>query len=187
MAPNESNNCFKCKKNINLRTSKYLICDGECKKKWHTKCLELSDEKIGELLKNTQIPWFCVLCSKKVSQRRLTMGSNETSQHTPTTPNVFNFENSNDEINNHNGITLEMIYQEVKSIKINQETFQRSIKNLEKTMQDYKIIMDKLTQENIDLRNENTNLNKKINNIEYNIDTKEQQKLENNLVINGVY
>lgn len=53
-------------------------------------------------------------------------------------------------------------------------------------LDNYKTVTDELREEVMTLRNDNEQLRTKIKNIETNIDTKKQQKLEQNFIINGI-
>lgn len=178
--------CDKCKKNINLKTSKYIYCEGDCKKFWHlSKCINISDEKLKLINENPDIPWFCDPCLKKKKVKRNTlnlnlslMGSTSSIPDTPTNDIVNTPTLSN--------VTLEMIYDELRGIKNNQKKIQETINNLEMTMNDYRVIIDNLTEENVELRNQQEILSAKINHLEYARDTDKQQLLNKNIIINGV-
>lgn len=65
MAPIEVHNCAKCSKKVNFRLSKSIYCEGECKKLFHKKCTNLSDEKYDDLIScETDTAWFCETCKK---------------------------------------------------------------------------------------------------------------------------
>lgn len=183
--------CNKCNKKINIRTQKHIFCDGDCGKKWHVpSCNNIAAEKYEEMLKDNTISWFCAPCKTKRASRRITLNTNNENE------NIFSprdtLSNSNTTLitrvnsSANKSVSLEMIYEEIKSTKSNQESFQRTVSNLEKTLTDYKLIIDGITKENVDLRNENEILNTRIDNIEHHIDTANQQKLDQNIIINGV-
>lgn len=83
-------------------------------------------------------------------------------------------------------ITLETIYNELKELNKNHKIIQDSINGLETTMNDYKIIIDGLTEENVELRNQNSMLNNRISNIEHSIDTEKQALLNHKMIISGI-
>lgn len=180
-------NCDKCKKNINFRSQKHIYCDGECKKYWHwPNCINVSEEKYNEIVNNVEINYSCKPCKTKRQEKRNTLNltlnvphniphnNNSSAISTPTTPLIGS------------NITLENIYSEMKNISNTQRKIQDAISAIELTLHDYKIITDNLTQENVELRNQNAKLNERINSIEYNIDTEKQNLLKNNIIINGI-
>lgn len=89
MAPTDRNNCKKCNKNINLRTQKHIFCEGVCRNVWHApKCGGVSEVNYEEILKNSDIPWFCEPCKTQRRQRRIMMNEaiSATAQITQMTP-----------------------------------------------------------------------------------------------------
>lgn len=188
MASNGKSVCEKCKKNINFRTSKYINCEGECKKLWHIpNCFKISEEKYLDII-NSDVPWFCISCASKRKEQRhsLRKSINAGFSTTPLSNTPSNSVNSiPDDVHNEN-ISLNVIYNEIKQIKKQQEQFQKSINNLEIILNDYKEIVENLTKENIDLRNDNVILHNKVNDIVYQMDNTEQSKLNHNFVLNGI-
>lgn len=163
-------NCNKCGKNINLRTQKYIFCEGECLKVWHVPlCVNVSEEKLEEINNDNEKHWFCDVCKQKRTQRRSVRTTYESPSNVSKTT-----------------ISLESIMQELTAIRNQQASFQKSLEDLKMVINDYKDIVENLTQENIELRNDNETLHNKINNIEYHLDNTAQKTLEKNIIINGV-
>lgn len=191
MATIQKHTCHKCKKNINLRTQKYIICEGICKKVWHVpKCIEVSEEQHAEITRNVEISWFCDPCKDKRRQRRSVMY--EPNTNTPSSPAISNTNQLNIDVGTAittvqgNQVTLELIYREIKSIREEQANYQRKMDGLKTVIDDCKAIIENITQENIELRNEIDILHNKINNVDHTIDTQDQHGLDHNLVFNGV-
>lgn len=188
MAPGEKHICNKCSKTINLRTQKHLFCEGECQKAWHVpKCYSVSEERYNELVHNEEITWFCDPCEKRRTKRRSTMNistnsnnaSNGTPQATPSTTSIPQDNSSN--------ATLQVILKELQELKVKQTESIQHITDLKNALEGYKVVTDNLTQENVALRNDNEILRSKINKIENALNnTDQQQKLDHNLVINGI-
>lgn len=197
MAPNaRQQNCDKCSKSINLRHKKHLFCEGVCGKIWHyPSCSNISAEEFEEVMKNPQKHWICDPCNTKRANR-LSMVypdrnlNDENAASGLTTPATGNFSSrilpKRNCKTNSESITLESIFDEIKLIQSKQDKFQRSLDVLQTTINDYKEIMDGLTEENIELKNQNEILHSRIDNIEYNMDNQQQQKLNKNIIINGV-
>lgn len=175
MAPSDKHSCNKCKKNINLRTQKYIFCSGECLKVWHVpQCINVSEEKCDEISSDSEKHWFCEVCKQKRTQRRSIRPSYESPISTPSS------------FTNNTTITFEKIMQELSAIRQQQNSFQKSLDDIKTVINDYKEIVENLTQENIALRNNNETLHNKINNIECHLDNNAQQALAHNIIINGI-
>lgn len=84
-----------------------------------------------------------------------------------------------------NHVTLELIYTEIKTLKSQQELYQKTINELKIIINDYKNIVNNVTEENVELKNEIETLHSKLDNVEYLMDNRDQQNLNNNLIING--
>lgn len=196
MAPADKVTCNKCAKNINLKTQNHIFCEGDCKKVWHLpKCITIESSEYEEIVKDSEKPWFCELCKRKREQRRIqrrsvintTVNADQQLLSTPSTSSssINNPPNSTNIINNRE-ITLPIIYDKLLELSGKNTTIERAIEDLKKTIEDYKRITDSLIDDNECLRNENTTLRQKVNNIEYALDTNLQEKLNNNIVINGI-
>lgn len=195
MAPNEEKQkCDKCKVIINLRTSKAIFCDGDCKKAWHiAKCINISEEKYGEIVKNGEKSWFCGACKAKREKRRSLLiestlnNNNNSNATTPKTASIpSNSQFSFDLPTTPQIITLDLLYNEIKSIKTEQFKLLHMFDSFKKTLNDYKVITENLVKENIDLKNDIKILHSKILNCENKFDKDKQNKLDNNVIINGV-
>lgn len=181
MAPSDKHMCDKCKKNVNLRTQKHIFCEGDCLRVWHIpQCLSVSEEKIEELRKDSEKHWFCEKCKQKRVQRRSIMHTMDSPIAIPSNSISTNTKNTTGDT------TLETILKELKSIKEQQSQCKLTLDSMKLIINDYKEIVENLTQENIDLRNNNESLHNRINKIEVQLDTKEQQTLNQNIIINGV-
>lgn len=182
MANDKKSICDKCKRKVNSRLQKSIICEGECKKLWHIECNNIPEQNWSDIIEKN-IPWFCIACERKRTQLRKSFNM----AAVPITPGISVSSLCSDNANEENNIiSLEMIYEELKIINANQEKLTNSVNSLETVLNDYKEIVENLTKENIELRNDNQVLYSKINNIEYHLDSIEQQKLDHNIVINGV-
>lgn len=74
MADKVKQTCKKCNKNINLRTQKHIFCEGVCQKVWHVPtCCNVSEKELVEIVKNSDISWFCEPCKVQRRHRRSTM------------------------------------------------------------------------------------------------------------------
>lgn len=184
MATNEVNECGKCRKKINFRKSKSVYCDGNCKKVFHKVCTSLSDEDYDDIIKNEKIGWFCQNCKIKRNKRRSILNMTGT-YATPSSELDINDENES-ENEAQMSSTLSNISDTVKKIYEKQENLEKEIKDLRKTINDYKIIADNLLEENIALRNDNEMLKRKINNVEHKIDIEKQYELSKNLLFFGL-
>lgn len=71
MAPSTISKCEKCKNNINLRTQKHILCEGECRKIFHIPdCAGISEERYFEILNNPELSFLCDQCKKKKEEKR---------------------------------------------------------------------------------------------------------------------
>lgn len=93
MAPDSKQQCLKCNKNINLRTQKFLSCDGECKKLCHFEnCTNVSKESYAEIINKDSL-WFCENCKNKRVQRRSNINGGTSNTH--ITPNTTTTQQQN--------------------------------------------------------------------------------------------
>lgn len=183
MAPNSISKCEKCKNNVNLRTQKHICCEGECRKIFHIPdCAGISEERYHEILNNSELSFLCDQCKKKKEEkRRSTLLVNAS--------NIQSSSNVTPETNAQKKITsdkMDRIYEEVKKSNKIQLEMQKTLNDLHKTMEDYKQIIDNLTEENIELRNLNHVLTTRIGKVEYTMDCFEQKTLNRNLIISGI-
>lgn len=187
MATAKKHTCDKCNKNINLSRQKYIFCEGPCKKVWHvSKCIDITEDQHAEITGNAEIPWFCDPCKNKRRQRRSVMYD----VNVPTSPTSGHTnqrrETPHTEPDKQQQVTLELIYKEIKSIREEQAKYQDRFDGLKTVIDDCKSIIENITQENIELRNEIDMLNNKINKVNNIMDTQDQLGLDHNLVFNGV-
>lgn len=189
MATVSNSKCFTCKLKINIRGQKQIFCDGDCKRCWHApKCLNISDKVLDEIANNVEKSWFCSQCTAKRQQRRSTMNNsgniNIESNDSVSTPKLTSTLTASSFKSK--TITLDDIYEEIIKTNRSQIEVERKLNVLQKTIDDYKNIIDALTEENIELRNSNNTLLKRVNNIDYAIDTQKQAQLNRNIIINGI-
>lgn len=174
--------CDRCKININLRRDKFVTCEGDCKRWWHyPKCINLTSEKYDSICNSDEI-WFCDQCKKKKKQQRKSLMADQTTTlcnaDTPTGTPTYTATTDQ--------VTLEKIYSELKFLNQAQGNMCNQLGELKKTIDDYKMIVDNLIEENTELKNQNEILTSKIENIEYIMDEDKQKQLQNNLVITGI-
>lgn len=198
MAPVDKVTCSSCRKNINLSAQEHIFCEGDCKRVWHVpKCIQIESKEYQEIVSDPDKSWFCVRCRKQRQTRREQRRSvllNCSADQLITTPSAsdqhstassIKSTNKNIEIDNRK-ITLPIIYDKLLELSTKYNTIERAIDDVKKTIEDYKRLTDSLIDDNEELRNENTALKERVNNIEYNVDKILQEKLLNNIVINGI-
>lgn len=187
MASNsEKQSCGHCNKITNSRATNIIICDGNCKKCFHIKCAKLGVQEYSEIVNSDDKFWFCKTCkSARTKQRQslslLTLTTPITSlTNTPTSDNPPEMRIENNEH------TLATLNAKMDKILESNNILKREINHLKIIVEDYKKITDEIIQSNTYLQNENEKLKWKIINVQYNIDTQEQQKLENNIIVSGI-
>lgn len=190
MAPNNERRivCGHCNKNINVRI-KHIYCDGQCKKCFHISCVQVSVEELGEILNTDGKFWFCKSCKISRANQRRSMNLNTTTA-TPTTVNIISTATPISDQHNVTAYNNEFILADI-NIKIdkilkNNESVQHDINQLKIVIEDYKKMAEEIMQANVELQNENENLRRQIINVNYKVDNIEQNKLENNILMNGV-
>lgn len=190
MAPKGRLSCSKCNQIINSRTQKSIFCEGGCLKVWHVpKCSTVSEVEYEEIINNSEIPWFCDACKHKRLERRSIMCEvrSNASLNNTTNPSVSKTPNTvKNDTPKHSQITIELIYEEIKTLKHQNEIYQKTISDLKIFLDDYKEIVESITQENILLKNEISKLHDKLIAVDQKIDNTDQHGMANNLVINGV-
>lgn len=186
MANHNISNCGKCEKVVDLAEKKAIICDGDCKFSFHKACCGLTSRKFEEILKDSEKFWFCVPCKAKREKRRSTMtaqtlgAASFSNASTPLSVVARSSRNSNKDDS-----SSEIIEKLNKSLSI-QEKIQKDIADLKVQLDDYRKIVDQLTDENTELRNENDKLNVRIDLLEYKMETRNQQQINKNLLISGI-
>lgn len=177
MASSDKCPCGLCRKNINLRRSKALKCDGECKKTYHIECVEISDQKYNEIIANDASFWFCKNChQKKVSQRTSIYGTSSANTNTPTTSTKQLAEE----------ITLTTLNNKINKILQRQDEYFNELNHLNIVMEDYKKITDDVVQTNQAIMVENEHLKNEILKINHKYDNIEQKELNQNILLNGI-
>lgn len=67
-------------------TQKHIFCEGVCQQAWHVpKCCNVSEVELDEIIKNSDIPWFCEPCKAQRRQRRSQSNPASTKAKTPNT------------------------------------------------------------------------------------------------------
>lgn len=189
MANSDNNNCGKCGKIVNLAAKKAIVCDGDCKLAFHKACSGLASKKFEEILQDSDKIWFCVTCKAKREKRRSVMSTPtpgavaSTSTAPASTPQVSTRSSRNANRSDNNTEILEKLN---KSLEL-QEKIQKDIADLKLRLDEYRKIVDELTDENNELRNENEKLNDRMNAFEYKMENDKQQQINNNLVISGIF
>lgn len=187
MAPNQVTRvCDQCKGKCNSRT-KVVFCDGNCKKCFHIKCASVSEKDYHEIVELSEKLWFCKICKLNKTKQRESLVS-----LTPLSPLIMPLTNTNSLIplsanrRNENDCTLATLNAKMDQIIESNNSLRQEINHLKIVIEDYKKITENIIQSNVDLQNENTNLKWKIINVQYNVDSSEQQTLSNNLLISGI-
>lgn len=108
---------------------------------------------------------------KKKEQRRQTILSTSLTGH------------GNDE---RPSVNLESINQKIDMILKKQDKSDDRISMLQKTVNDYKEVVEQLIEDNVEIKNENVKLNNKINMLEINLERFKQQQLDNTIIIDGL-
>lgn len=171
MASDGKVNCEKCAKIINIRAGKPINCDGDCNFTFHSSCVGISAKKYDEIIKSSDAFWFCDTCKRKRNNRRSTVmdqGANKTP------------------VNKQHTQSLESDQMDIKTVYSMFKDLQKDIAELKQEVSTYKDIAQKLSHENICLRNENDILKSKINNVEYNVESFKQQNINSNVLLCGL-
>lgn len=156
-----------CDKNLNYNNLKYVECDGNCGNSFHIKCVGLKIKDYKEIMDEKR-NYFCIPCVKKKEQRRQTILSHSLTEH-------------KDE-QHRPSVNLESINYKIDMILKKQDKSDDKISMLQKTVNDYKEVVDQLVEENLEIKNENN----RINSLEINLERFKQQQLENTFIIDGV-
>lgn len=80
---------------------------------------------------------------------------------------------------------FELIYKELQEIRQQRTQYEKTVNELTTVIHDYKVIVENLIQENIQLKTDTQILHDKFEHLEYNRDMQEQANLNHNLIING--
>lgn len=184
MATIDKINCERCSKNINLRSGKPLSCDGDCKKSFHLACAGVSSKRYDEIVKNSSVFWFCEKCTIQRNKRRSVILNNNTAVHVNTSPKTTNYiasssKSTQNTVESHQKIDINHIYAIL-------ERLEASVTVIKQDMENYKNIVQTLTDENTVLRNENDELKNRMTNVESYLENKKQQQINNNIIICGV-
>lgn len=185
MATNDKVICEKCKKNLNLRSGKPIVCDGDCKLTFHMVCAGISTKKYDEYISDSTAYWFCDVC-KSTRKKRIsilidgtsTKSPSAASSKTPTNATSDVRKNTNNSSKN-DRVCLDDIYKLLQDL-------QKTVSAIQTDLSTHKDIIKQLTDQNISLRNENDELKHCVNNIESQIDDMKQRKILNNILICGV-
>lgn len=170
MSKGEDVCCDVCEKELDYNNQKYLECDGNCGNSFHIKCVGIKAKDYKEILEEER-SFFCNKCTKKKEQRRQTILSTSLTSH------------ENDQ---GPSVNLESINYKIDMILKKQDRSDDRISMLQKTVNDYKEVVDQLIDDNVEIKNENVKLNNKINMLEINLERFKQQQLDNTIIIDGI-
>lgn len=170
MSTSEDVCCDVCDNKLDYNNQKYLECDGNCGNSFHIKCVGLKVKDYKEIIEEKR-SFFCNACTKKKEQRRQTILSTSLTGH------------GNDE---RPSVNLESINQKIDMILKKQDKSDDRISMLQKTVNDYKEVVEQLIEDNVEIKNENVKLNNKINMLEINLERFKQQQLDNTIIIDGL-
>lgn len=188
MANSDKFSCYKCKAKVNLKSQRHIFCEGECKKVWHVpKCSTINVKEFKDIVENAEKPWFCDSCKQQRQQRRSIMNATiaNVSQSLLSTPSISASSLGSTTIND-SEITLTKIYKKLEELSGEYKKIERSVDDVKKIIEDYRSITDSLIEDNQCLRNENSTLKRRIDNIELKIDGVAQHSLDKNIIINGI-
>lgn len=180
---NNDDACAKCLKKINKRTTSMLQCDGEkCRKSFHKSCTSVSNEEYTEISKENGKFWFCSNCVVTMNRRKSGhVALNKTKNLSTPSPST-SISNINNNENDKN-ISLSDIDKKLDKLCEQQKN---DICELKQLLEHYRASIDLITQENIELRNDNEKLHQRIRGEKINFECFKQESLNHTVEICGL-
>lgn len=181
MANQTVQSCAKCKKNINSRSGKPLLCDGKCRQWFHKTCTTLSDAEYQEIQTVPDKFWFCVPCKENRNRcRRSTLNMAE--QPLSTIQPVAGAAAVSS--------GLEVIIARIES-KLDQligwqQDVISEVRDIHNTLGELRTTTETLMDEQQQLRDDNHELRKQLEWCEIEIDRQKQDKLKKSFEISNV-
>lgn len=191
--------CGSCEKVLLIDVERHLICKGSCKKLFHKQCAKISDIEYKSYQKDKHKIWFCEKCvedrSELINERRLSthLPFSRPSKNTPASVNI-NTETiatavvvtaPKDDVTEMR-IFMNEIHSIVKDIRLQQIDMKKVINELRTSTDNMNTKMEAIIISNEELKKENTELKKHLENCNYRINNFEQGLLINNVEICGI-
>lgn len=179
MASSAVSVCEKCNKNINLSGKNFIICDGECKKAYHSNssCSGISKHKLTEIVRDKSL-WFCLSCKSSRDRRRSSIIPSQLQQQ-----QQHNSSTGITSLNPTNTTESDNITNKQLSDKLDE------ILNFQKTLEkvdDYKALTNTIMEENTNMQNELYILKEQFNTYKQKVEKHKQTSLNYSLALSGI-
>lgn len=174
--------CNGCNKSLGKKAYK-IQCMGTCQKWFHEKCTGLN-ENILNKVKARKRTWVCEACSKipyeEESEDESDQDENILSSESEEETNEKKPKKKKSPKKNCRGkITLEDLMEKLESIMVENREYHKRLDKYESEMKSVKKQMN-------ELKEENAKLNREINILSQTKKLQEQEKLENNVILQGI-
>lgn len=179
MAPETTQLCAKCKKNINSRHGKPLQCDGKCRQVWHKACTSVSDVEYQEIITVPDRFWFCVPCKESRNRsRRSTLNMADQ----PSTPLAVKAGAASSTME----ATITRIESKLDQLICWQKDVVAEIRGIQNTLEELRTTTETLMDEQQQLRSDNYEMRRQLELNEIEIDKLKQDRLRKTLEISNV-
>lgn len=191
MATSDKEICGKCVKTVKISNLKSVQCTDFCKKWYHFSCSLLSNKKLHEIQNTADKKWSCLKCVRersKLTRRSLTLnidglnpidlnetGSSEAEDYT-----------SESEVVSTKEITNTDLYKKICEVVSATSSLKKDVSEIKKCLQLFHDRICTLEEENISLKNSNDILEEQIIFLKDQVNNLAQDKLNNDIEINGV-
>jgi Baculovirus FP protein len=185
MPNTDGNLCNKCKQKITPRNAPGVQCSGACKKFYHKKCAAIPDE-IFNGLKEGHLSWSCFLCKNKrqsvvIADPIQFLFETPGPSSSPSIPNEPSALGSNFEIENIN-TTLAT----VQAAQISLQTAISSLSNAVNSFNQKFLEIEKRLTVVEAIKSENSDLKKRVKELELTVDDLEKFKHSKAIEIKGI-
>lgn len=166
--------CKQCKEKIDIR-GKIVICKGECKKTFHKRCARVSDLLYTEICTNKCKIWKCKDCETKPISSSI--------QTTPSSP-VIGMSPAHLTNSNHPQPSNDSTIIAKLETVIHQNTTMKH--QIESLREELRSVVNEFTEKITYLQEENKELKRHLDSVNFRLNSIEQHKLKFNVEINGV-
>lgn len=170
-------NCKCCDKSLGKKSYK-IKCAGDCQDWFHAGCTGLTDKVLGQV-KSGKKTWTCESCSDIIRKSGNESSEEEamSSESEDEEPKIIRKDAKTKKLKNK--VTLEDIMKKLEDLLVENKNIHNKIDKYEKEM---KLIKTQINE----LKEENNTLKKEIITLRQNKEVQEQDKLLNNVVVQGI-